>query len=134
MIYDNFKISDTGEPLLDINDLLRVQLDNDNLQGFQVGRRYIGKVVQEAAPFLRGIETSHGFDTKDTVPQRRSVQLFTIERNGLPSCRAENKGQQYVCPQRRQVSSRSSSVDRTPKRKFQRQCAGNDQRSKTWIL
>ena len=34
MIYDNFKIRGTGEALLDFTDLLRVQLKNDNVQGF----------------------------------------------------------------------------------------------------
>ena len=34
MIYDYFKINGTGEALLDFNDLLRVQLKNDNVQGF----------------------------------------------------------------------------------------------------
>ena len=34
MIHDNFKISGTGEALLDFNDLLRVDLKYDNLQGF----------------------------------------------------------------------------------------------------
>ena len=33
MICDNFKISGTDEALLDFNDLLRVQLENDNLPG-----------------------------------------------------------------------------------------------------
>ena len=31
---DSFKISGTGEALVDFNDLLRVQLKNDNVQGF----------------------------------------------------------------------------------------------------
>ena len=34
MIHDNFKISGTGEPLLDFNDLLRVDFKYDNMQGF----------------------------------------------------------------------------------------------------
>ena len=34
MIYDNFKISGKGEALLGFNDLLRVQLNNDNMEGF----------------------------------------------------------------------------------------------------
>ena len=34
MIHDNFKISGTGEALLDLNDLRRVLLNNDNVQGF----------------------------------------------------------------------------------------------------
>ena len=34
MIHDYFKISGTGEALLEFNDLLRVQLKNDNVQGF----------------------------------------------------------------------------------------------------
>ena len=34
MINDNFKISGTGEALLDLNDLRRVLLNNDNVQGF----------------------------------------------------------------------------------------------------
>ena len=34
MINDNFKISGTGEALLDLNDLRRVLMNNDNVQGF----------------------------------------------------------------------------------------------------
>ena len=34
MIYDYLKISGTSEALLDFNDLLRVQLKSDNVQGF----------------------------------------------------------------------------------------------------
>ena len=34
MIYDHFKISETGEALLDFNDLLSVQLKSDNVQRF----------------------------------------------------------------------------------------------------
>ena len=34
MIYENFKVSGTGESLLDFNDLQRVQLKYDNVQGF----------------------------------------------------------------------------------------------------
>ena len=34
MICDNFKISGTGEALLDFDDLSRVQLKNDNVQSF----------------------------------------------------------------------------------------------------
>ena len=33
-IYDYFKISGTGEVLVEFHDLLRVQLKNDNVQGF----------------------------------------------------------------------------------------------------
>ena len=32
-VYDNFKISGTGEALSDFNDLPRVQLKNDDVQG-----------------------------------------------------------------------------------------------------
>ena len=34
MIYENFKVSGTGESLVDFNDLQRVQLKYDNVQGF----------------------------------------------------------------------------------------------------
>ena len=34
MTYDNFKISGTSEALLNFTDLLRVQLKNGNLRGF----------------------------------------------------------------------------------------------------
>ena len=34
MINDNFKITGTSEAFLDFNDPLRVQLKNDNVQGF----------------------------------------------------------------------------------------------------
>ena len=101
-IYDNFKISETGEALLDLNDLLRVQLKNDNVQGFdrhQVRRRYIRKLVQEAAPFLGGFETSHDFVSAGYNPQTRSGQFFSIERYGPLLRRAENKGQMFECPQ-----------------------------------
>ena len=35
MFYDNFKTFGTSEALHDVNDLLRVQLKNDNVQGFE---------------------------------------------------------------------------------------------------
>ena len=41
MICDNFKISETGEVLIDFNDLLGVQLKNDNMQGFDI-RHLVG--------------------------------------------------------------------------------------------
>ena len=45
MIYDNFKISETGEALLDNIDLLRVQLDNDNVQGFDT--KWDGDILEK---------------------------------------------------------------------------------------
>ena len=74
MIDDNFKISGTREALLDFNDQIRVQLKNDNAQGFDTNWDEVvpfpTKVPDEdkleilymkGASFLRGIETFHGF-------------------------------------------------------------------------
>ena len=36
MIDEYFKVSDADEPVLDLNDFLRVELKNDNLQSFNV--------------------------------------------------------------------------------------------------
>ena len=72
-------ISETGEALLDLDDLLRVQLNDDNVQGFdrhQVRRRYIVKLVQEASPFLGGVETSHDFVSAGYSPQRRNCNQW----------------------------------------------------------
>ena len=47
MIYDNFKISGTGEALLDFFDLLRLQLKNDNVQGFDTKQDEVLLSMQE---------------------------------------------------------------------------------------
>ena len=64
MTFDHFKIRGTGEALVDVHDLLRVQLNIHNVQRFDtlVGRsttvhnkssraRYIGTCVQTQLPF-----------------------------------------------------------------------------------
>ena len=70
MIYDNIKTSGAGEALLDFNDLLRVQLKNDNVQGSdtkwakycspwkKLPMKIYWKYAQDAVAFLRGTETS----------------------------------------------------------------------------
>ena len=100
-IYDNFKISETGEALLDLDDLVRVQLNNDNVQGFdrhQVRRRYIKNVYKKQLHFS-GLKRPHDFVPAGYSPQTRSGQFFSIERYGPPLRRAENKGQMFECPQ-----------------------------------
>ena len=57
MIYDYFKISGTGEGLLDSDDLSRVQLKDDNVQGFDTKRDdvllfHILEIVRHTAPVL----------------------------------------------------------------------------------
>ena len=79
MIYDNFKISGTGEALLDFNDLPRMQLKNDNLQCFDIKcdevllsmTKMPEECILEAAPFLRRFGSSHGFLPAGYIPERK---------------------------------------------------------------
>ena len=63
-----------------------MQLKHDNVQGFDAQwdqvlplqdksfrRRYVEKCVQEAAPFLRGIETSQGFVSPEYSPEKEAA-------------------------------------------------------------
>ena len=87
MIHDNFRISGTGEALLDFNDLVGVQLKNDNVHGFDTKRcevllsmtnvpdEDVLDTVLETAPFLRGIETSDGLYLQATASCSRLDQL-----------------------------------------------------------
>ena len=104
MTDDYFKISGTGETLLHFKDLLWVQKDG-KVQGFNTEWDEVllsmTKVPEEEklenalkTPLvLRDIKTSHGIVLAGYGA--RTGQLFSIERNGSPSCRSEHKGQQF---------------------------------------
>ena len=101
-LHDYFKISATGEALLDFNDLLRDHLKNDNVHGFDTKwdevllsmtkvpeEDTLEIVFKKTAPSLRGFETSHGLASAEYSSERITGQLFSIERTGSPSCGAE---------------------------------------------
>ena len=78
MIFDYFKISGTGESLFDFNDILRVLLKSDKVQGFdtswdevllsmrRVPEEEMLNMLTNTSLLLRGIELS-----RDIVPPGR---------------------------------------------------------------
>ena len=148
IVFDSFKISGTGGAPLDFNDLLRVQLKSDNVQGFDTkcdevllsmtrmpDEEKLENLYKKQHHVSEDLKALMALYLQDVFQkERRKGQCFSIERHGPPSCWAENKRPMFRCPQWTQVSSRGSSLERKPKRQSQRQCAGNDQRSQTWRL
>ena len=97
--YDNFKISETGEALLDLDDLLRVQLNNDNVQGFdrhQVRRRYIKDVYKKQLHFsgLKRLTTLYLHDTvrkREVASYSRLKDMVRRSRDNGLSARNEDR-------------------------------------------
>ena len=128
MIFDSFKISGTGEALLDFNDLCRVQLKNDNVQGFDTNcdevflsmaevpdEDMLEILYKQQLPYSEELELLifAGYGA-----ERSTGQLCSIETNGSLLCRAEDKGQEFQCRRKRQVSVWRSSTQKKSQRKI----------------
>ena len=106
--FNHFKISGTGETLNDFDDLLRVQLKKDKVQGFDTKWDKVLLSISKVPTLHYPQEFKHlmALYLQDTVGEQRTIQLCTTETSGLLVCGADYKGQKIQCPQRRQVSSR----------------------------
>ena len=105
--FHHFKISGTGETLNDFDDLLRVQLKKDKVQGFDTKWDKVLLSMSKFPTLHYPQEFKHliALYLQDTVGEQRTFQLCTTETSGLLVCGADYKGQKIQCPQRRQVSS-----------------------------
>ena len=127
MINDNFKISGTGEALLDLNDLRRVLMKNDNVQGFDTkcdevlrsmtklpDEDVLDNVYKKQLHFFEGSKPFMALYLQN--PERRIGQLFSTER--MPRRYVEQKMRDTNFNARNErSSSRESSLERKPKRK-----------------
>ena len=97
VIYDNFKISGTGKALLDFNDLLRVQLMNDSVQGFDtkldkvllsmtkiLDEEVLEKLHKKQLHFSVGLEPLMASYLRDTVQKGEAFCYSRLKGNGLP--------------------------------------------------
>ena len=100
MICENFKISGTGEALLDFNDLLR---ETDNVQGFdtwdevllsltKIPMNLFQRTYKKQLHFSEELKPLMAVGPQDTVHKGEAASYCRLKENGLPFCQREKKG------------------------------------------
>ena len=138
MIY--FKIRGTGEAPLDVNDLLRVQLKNDNVQGVLLSMTNVPdedileSVYKKQLHYSEELKPLMAVYFQDTVQKGERASYAQLGQ--MVRCFVEEKMRDKNFNARNEDRSlqRGSSLERKLKRKSQRQRAGNDERSQKWRL
>ena len=143
MIGDHFNISGTGEALLDFKDLSRVQLKNDDVQGFDTKWNEVllsmTKVPDEdKAEHLFNKQVHHSVESNLSWSCISRIQLRKEKRPVILDWKMVCR---YVEQKRRDNGSSARNEDRSLQGEQQRGKdtqqeirKGNEQRQKTWRL
>ena len=142
MIYDNFKISGIGEALHVFNDLSSVQLKNVNVQGFDTKwdeiplsmTKFSLEIFQKTCTRSSTASSKNGnlsrfLNLQEKLQKRGAARYSRLTEMVRRYVEQNIRDKKKQCPQRRQIFSWRSSLERKPNVKSSRQCAGHDQRS-----